>query len=122
MPRAAKRPCTYPMCPELVDAGRCPKHQQQTDRDRQQRRGPRPYDRRAWRDGVRKDQLAIEPLCRHCRQQGRITAATEVDHIDGNNTNDEPSNRQSLCKPCHAIKTAHDDGSFGRPSARTGGR
>tara|TARA_R100000049_G_C1852617_1_gene19265 strand:+ start:55 stop:462 length:408 start_codon:yes stop_codon:yes gene_type:complete len=29
----------------------------------------------------------------------------DVDHIDGNSTNNDPKNLQSLCKNCHAIKT-----------------
>jgi 5-methylcytosine-specific restriction endonuclease McrA len=29
-----------------------------------------------------------------------------VDHIDGDNTNDEVSNLQTLCADCHAIKTS----------------
>ena len=29
----------------------------------------------------------------------------DVDHIDGDKTNHEPSNLQSLCKCCHAYKT-----------------
>jgi 5-methylcytosine-specific restriction protein A len=48
-----------------------------------------------------------EPLCRSCRGQGKIVAATEVDHIvpkqDGGA--DAFDNLQPLCKPCHSRKT-----------------
>lgn len=59
-----------------------------------------------WRK-IRLMQLRAEPLCRHCKAQGVVTAATEVDHIirlrrGGTNS---PDNLQSLCKSCHSKKT-----------------
>lgn len=52
--------------------------------------------------------LNEHPLCVHCEQAGWITAAAEVDHIiplhEGGA--DDESNLQSLCQPCHALKTA----------------
>jgi 5-methylcytosine-specific restriction protein A len=48
-----------------------------------------------------------EYQCQACKRRGWLTAAREVDHIvpreDGGG--EEPSNLQSLCKPCHAEKT-----------------
>lgn len=35
----------------------------------------------------------------------------DVDHIDGIRSNNEPSNLQTLCKPCHKIKTK-ENGDF----------
>lgn len=52
--------------------------------------------------------LMSEPLCRHCAAEGIVTAANEVDHIDEDATNDDPSNYQSLCKPHHSMKTARN--------------
>jgi len=70
----------------------------------------RVYDRAAWRK-LRDAQLAVEPLCRHCREQGRTTAATDVDHIlainDGGDAWDG-ENLQSLCRSCHSRKTRGD--------------
>jgi len=58
-----------------------------------------------WRK-IRRYQLEIEPLCRHCRDAGRVTPANEVDHVDGNAFNNHPENLASMCKPCHSRKTA----------------
>lgn len=58
---------------------------------------------------LRADILAEEPLCRHCKAQGKLTPATEVDHIVDSRADysDDNSreNLQSLCKPCHSLKT-----------------
>ena len=56
--------------------------------------------------------LRANPLCVTCQRIGRLTAATEVDHIDplykgGSNSS---SNLQGLCHDCHAAKTAADLG------------
>jgi 5-methylcytosine-specific restriction enzyme A len=61
--------------------------------------------------------LNDEPLCRHCQAKGRVTAATEIDHIvplSKGGSNDD-SNQQPLCKTCHKIKTAKDSGKTYRP-------
>lgn len=55
---------------------------------------------------IRLDQLKREPLCRFCREMGKTTGATEVDHIEP--CKDDPikqrdaANLRSLCAPCHA--------------------
>ena len=41
--------------------------------------------------------------CQACRRYGN-----EVDHRDGDDSNQDPSNLQCLCKPCHSAKTAKD--------------
>lgn len=69
-----------------------------------------------WRT-IRAQQLAKEPLCRHCKAEGKTTSATVVDHIDGKAAKREDyraENLQSLCKDHHDIKTALENGSFGR--------
>lgn len=66
----------------------------------------------AWRR-LRASVLAAEPLCRECGKKGRVTAASCVDHVDGDAMNNDPSNLQPLCSPCHSRKTAQQDGGFG---------
>lgn len=38
--------------------------------------------------------------------------ATEVDHIDGDSSNNDPSNLNSLHKACHSRKTAKENSGF----------
>lgn len=57
---------------------------------------------------MRERVLQEEPLCRPCKDQGRISQAVIADHIiplseDG--TGDR-ENYQGICKPCHDEKTA----------------
>lgn len=50
-------------------------------------------------------QLEQQPTCTLCKQLGRTTAATVVDHIKPHRGDLElfydPSNLQALCAPCH---------------------
>ena len=61
--------------------------------------------------------LRHNPLCVRCREKGLVTEATEVDHILPHKGNKEMfwdrENLQSLCKKCHSMKTATEDGGFG---------
>lgn len=62
----------------------------------------------AW---VRQRELALKRdcyLCRPCSEQGRVTPAREVDHIQPKEQGgtDELANLQSICRACHADKTS----------------
>lgn len=62
--------------------------------------------------------LKREPLCRACKDENppRYTAATHVDHIDGDASTFESNrleNLQPLCASHHSIKTAKENGGFG---------
>ena len=56
--------------------------------------------------------LRANPLCVTCQRKGRLTAAAEVDHITPlhKGGTDDSSNLQGLCHPCHADKTAAEQG------------
>ncbi len=63
-----------------------------------------------WRR-LRERILAAEPLCRFCAADGRVTAATDVDHIEPfTGLHDprrlDPANLRPLCRPCHLRRTA----------------
>ncbi|WP_460501466.1 HNH endonuclease, partial [Hymenobacter agri] len=68
------------------------------------------YDSPRWR-ALRLAQLRKEPCCRTCGEQGRVTPATVVDHMvpyrEGADFFDA-TNLQSLCKRCHARKSAQE--------------
>lgn len=61
---------------------------------------------------MRRRHLRDEPLCRECKRAGYVTQAIIVDHIIPLGTpggpGDVPSNRQSLCFPCHNAKTGRE--------------
>jgi 5-methylcytosine-specific restriction protein A len=65
---------------------------------------------------IRKKHFERNPLCVECTRQGRITLATELDHIvalDNGGPDfdkDNGTNRQGLCSSCHEIKTRKDMG------------
>lgn len=67
-----------------------------------QGRGGRPWRRkREWvmkRDGY---------LCQPCNREGRITLATEVDHVipQAEGGSDDETNLQAICDECHKAKT-----------------
>ena len=121
MPRRPKKPCAYPGCPELIEAGQrfCEKHEKQEQRRQDQQRGSsaqRGYGARWQR--ARKQYLARNPLCVECLKDGRVVPATVVDHIIPHRGDQElfwsEDNWQSLCKQCHDRKTAKEDGGFGK--------
>lgn len=98
----------------------------QRKREVDRRRGTaaqRGYDA-AWRK-VRLAVLRDEPLCRMCKEAGRITPAVDVDHIiaiaDRPDLRLDPSNLRPLCKSCHSSRTARDQG-FNRGKRSKGQR
>ena len=96
MPWSVKRVCAAPGCSTLVSKGRCPAHTKS--------RHERGYDSR-W---VRlRDWFMRQPenaLCRRCEtEDGRVTIATDADHIvpfDGPNDPKrlDPDNLQPSCR------------------------
>ncbi|WP_082342771.1 HNH endonuclease signature motif containing protein [Vulgatibacter incomptus] len=119
MAQSPDRPCSFPGCPNLVQGFRvfrCPEHPYErdtlNDAAYDQKRGSasqRGYDH-AWKK-LRDSHLSKHPLCALCLSSGRVRAAFLVDHIreliDGGARLD-PSNLQSLCSPCHSLKTKQE--------------
>jgi 5-methylcytosine-specific restriction enzyme A len=123
------KPCTYPGCTRVQQGPRCELHpHQERQRDRQredEHRGSaasRGYDAR-WRR-VRELHMASEPLCRECAKVGRTVAGELVDHIvplSQGGSRLLGSNLQTLCRACHARKTAAETAA-GRTRSRRGGQ
>lgn len=61
---------------------------------------------------IRQAVLTSEPRCTECRKDGRISIATEVDHIVAlhKGGTDELSNLRGLCVEHHLAKTRADRG------------
>lgn len=74
-------------------------------------------DRIRGRKGVelRRRRLMREPLCRHCREKGRVRASTVPDHIVplAYGGTDTDNNVQCLCDECHEIKSSYEDTAHG---------
>ncbi|MDE0724732.1 MAG: HNH endonuclease signature motif containing protein [Alphaproteobacteria bacterium] len=89
------------------------------ERESSSKRG---YDR-AWRK-AREYFLKSNPYCKHCKAQGRTVIAKVVDHVVPHKGNmslfRDRTNWQPLCIRCHNVKTAKEDGGFGR-SPKGGG-
>lgn len=61
--------------------------------------------------------LSVHPLCVMCLAKGRVTPATELDHIVAlMHGGTEQDNYQALCHGCHQDKTAKDKGHTVRAS------
>lgn len=121
MPTAAPRPCSAAGCGVLVHdgSGRCEKHRKAGRQAMDERRGSsaeRGYSY-AWQK-ARAGFLRNHPLCKAHDDKGEVVPATVVDHIVPHRGDRalfwDSSNWQPLCKRCHDIKTAREDGAFGR--------
>lgn len=101
------RYCLTPHCSVLVERGHCATHTkgEQVRPNVAVRRWYRTARWRAYRTAV----LQAQPCCVACRREGRVTEATEVDHIQRHDGNAEKfwdsSNLQGLCAMHHAMKT-----------------
>ena len=49
-----------------------------------------------------------EEVCCRCGFIPEDSCQLDVDHIDGNHTNNNPDNLQTLCANCHRLKTKED--------------
>lgn len=68
------------------------------------------YNSTAWRS-LRNYKIQINPLCESCERKGLTEPAREIDHIEAikdGGKNLSLSNLQSLCRSCHASKSAKE--------------
>lgn len=49
-----------------------------------------------------------EDTCSRCGFVPEHSCQLDVDHIDGDHSNNDPSNLQTLCANCHRLKTRED--------------
>ena len=106
MPISAPKPCSHPGCGVLVRDGtsRCAKHPKAAWAKK-----PDAVKRVAGRklQAMRTRLFAENPLCVECERQGRVTLATQRDHVlsleEGGR--DDDSNVQGLCHACHEAKS-----------------
>lgn len=104
----------------MRDGGsRCEAHRMAGKKAADQRRGSASERGYTWAwQKARLRFLKSHPLCAACEKVGRVEPAEVVDHIVPHRGDislfwDE-DNWQALSKRCHDIKTAREDGGFGR--------
>jgi len=107
MPRKAKKQCSYPGCPELVERGTqyCERHQAKaysdydnyvrTDEEKARYRG-------SW-ERIRAAYLLKHPYCEVCFSQGVMKSAQMVHHVKplSQGGSHAESNLQAICYACH---------------------
>jgi 5-methylcytosine-specific restriction enzyme A len=129
--RMAKRPCARPGCVNLVDRGYCDGCRKTSPKVLSEQRRPSAHKRgytREW-SAASKAFLEENPQCEGLRidpdgeivintHPGRIVPATLTDHIIPHKGDmmlfRKKSNWQPGCDECHNVKTAREDGGFGR--------
>lgn len=114
MPRLAPTPCTHPGCGNYaIDrTGRCDDHPRAARIKRGYADGK--TTDRGYGYGWRKLRAAVltrdKGLCQVCADNGRTTAATQVDHVTPKSRggSDDMGNLQAICVACHRNKTARE--------------
>lgn len=111
MATRAPRPCRAPACRHLSrdGTGYCEEHQKLASGWNRQNRGSahsRGYGAQ-WRKIRARVLDRDKHLCQPCRNLGRLTTASAVDHIinRANGGGDDPMNLQAICTECHKAKT-----------------
>ena len=104
-----KARCAEAGCSEITEGERCPSHTHSGGFRSTRTRGMTTTERGyGWRWQKRREAiLNREPLCRPCKQAGRVTPATEVDHIvpKAQGGTDHPDNLEPICHDCHEAKS-----------------
>lgn len=106
MPPRAAKPCNAFGCRALVHDGgaRCERHRLAPWAARE---GAAKRIKGTTLQNARARLFRRNPLCVECEKAGRVTLATQRDHIvpmfEGGR--DDDSNTQGLCVPCHEAKS-----------------
>lgn len=106
MPASAPKPCSQVGCGVAVHDGsnRCDLHKREKWTKR-----PTVTKRVTGRklQAMRERLFKLDPLCAECRRQGRVTLATQRDHIKplAEGGADDDDNVQGLCIGCHDAKS-----------------
>ncbi len=116
MPQKPLKPCSYPGCNTLV-RGRTYCDECAAKKAKERKTSSKRGYGSKWQK-YRARFLRNNPLCVKCKEGGRTTAATDVDHIVPVQGPSDPlfwckSNHQALCHSCHSTKTAKENGGFG---------
>lgn len=105
MPRAPKKPCKYPGCPNLTYDDYCEEHRKvarrQYDKYERDPDVKKKYGY-SWQK-IRNRYIKMHPLCEMCLEEGKSTLAEEVHHIvpvNRGGTHDT-INLMSLCRSHH---------------------
>ena len=79
------------------------------------------YDRQCWRGphGIQRVVLARDPICKICNRNASTIADHIVPHKGVWELFISLINLQGVCKVCHDIKTAQEDGGFGNRKSTT---
>lgn len=110
------KPCPKIGCPNLTRERYCTEHTYERKEKVKQYNKQRDekhvkfYNSRIWREARQQALVRDRFLCVHCKQEGRLTKAKIVDHIEelkhgGWDKRTDLDNLQSLCVPCHNTKT-----------------
>lgn len=118
MPAAPNRPCRAPGCPALVSGrlkkGYCEAHSELRSNWAKRDDKAGSTTQRGYGHDWRKLRARIlrrdRHLCQQCLREGRVTEATDVDHIVSKAAGgtDAEANLQSLCRDHHLAKTARE--------------
>lgn len=97
----------------LPGASRCAAHSRSWRKSLEMQARSSLYDSPQWRER-RKRQLAEFPYCAHCGAMASI--ADHIENIGAGGSFEGPL--QSLCRPCHAKKTAAEGGRAAKAKRR----
>jgi 5-methylcytosine-specific restriction protein A len=125
MPTTPRDQCSIYRCKQPTRPGStmCVDHAPPPRVNQTKRANDREYKTAAWQT-IRAGQLSKQPLCQSCALSGRVTLGDHVDHViawktvgSGGFLNNQ---FQTLCAPCHSVKTGLEQRGVFRHYAQLG--